>query len=295
MSPSSSPESPGPKLRRDVLGTGSIVFLVVAVGLVLVGHDVEEALHTASKALAYAFDLPQATAILLNAEQTECTIVSEYPFIARLLDGEAELLEVAGGAVALLPPQGPDGGAGSLEGYLGSPALTARYGSVDAALRDTVRRLEETGSPVITDGEQTKPSFATYAIHGTPRKVNHRPVRPIRACSGSAGGCHLALRAARPEPLDRRVEGRGEVTLMALVRQSLRMRPDRVVVGEVRGAEVRELLLRWSPKASRPGPCAPVSRACRCSTTAVSSPAAARSPASRLAPASTTRDVSTTR
>jgi len=38
------------------------------------------------------------------------------------------------------------------------------------------------------------------------------------------------------------VEGRGEVTLTALVRQSLRMRPDRVVVGEVRGGEVRELL-----------------------------------------------------
>jgi PAS domain S-box-containing protein len=53
--------------------------------------DVEEALHTACKALAYAFDLPQATAILLNAEQTECTIVSEYPFIARLQDGQLSL------------------------------------------------------------------------------------------------------------------------------------------------------------------------------------------------------------
>ncbi|MGC5582782.1 TadA family conjugal transfer-associated ATPase [Ornithinimicrobium sp. W1679] len=38
------------------------------------------------------------------------------------------------------------------------------------------------------------------------------------------------------------VEGRGGVTLTTLVRQSLRMRPDRLVVGEVRGAEVRELL-----------------------------------------------------
>jgi pilus assembly protein CpaF len=38
------------------------------------------------------------------------------------------------------------------------------------------------------------------------------------------------------------VEGRGEVTLTTLVRQSLRMRPDRLVVGEVRGGEVRELL-----------------------------------------------------
>ncbi len=34
------------------------------------------------------------------------------------------------------------------------------------ALRDTIARFEATGSPVITDGEQTKPSFATYPILG---------------------------------------------------------------------------------------------------------------------------------
>jgi 5-methyltetrahydropteroyltriglutamate--homocysteine methyltransferase len=34
------------------------------------------------------------------------------------------------------------------------------------ALNDTITRFEATGSPVITDGEQTKPSFATYPIHG---------------------------------------------------------------------------------------------------------------------------------
>jgi len=36
----------------------------------------------------------------------------------------------------------------------------------ERALRDTIRRFEETGSPVITDGEQTKPSFATYPLEG---------------------------------------------------------------------------------------------------------------------------------
>jgi len=34
------------------------------------------------------------------------------------------------------------------------------------ALRETIARLEETSSPVITDGEQTKPSFATYPLAG---------------------------------------------------------------------------------------------------------------------------------
>lgn len=37
-------------------------------------------------------------------------------------------------------------------------------------------------------------------------------------------------------------EGAGEITIADLVRQSLRMRPDRVVVGEIRGAEVVDLL-----------------------------------------------------
>jgi 5-methyltetrahydropteroyltriglutamate--homocysteine methyltransferase len=36
----------------------------------------------------------------------------------------------------------------------------------ESALSDTVSRLEKTGSTVITDGEQTKPSFATYPLSG---------------------------------------------------------------------------------------------------------------------------------
>jgi 5-methyltetrahydropteroyltriglutamate--homocysteine methyltransferase len=36
----------------------------------------------------------------------------------------------------------------------------------EAALRDTINRLEAAGSPVITDGEQSKPSFATYPLSG---------------------------------------------------------------------------------------------------------------------------------
>ena len=40
------------------------------------------------------------------------------------------------------------------------------HASEDAALRETIARFERTGSPVISDGEQTKPSFATYPLSG---------------------------------------------------------------------------------------------------------------------------------
>jgi 5-methyltetrahydropteroyltriglutamate--homocysteine methyltransferase len=49
------------------------------------------------------------------------------------------------------------------EGRISQAEMDALYKS---ALRDTINRFEATGSPVITDGEQTKPSFATYPIHG---------------------------------------------------------------------------------------------------------------------------------
>jgi pilus assembly protein CpaF len=52
------------------------------------------------------------------------------------------------------------------------------------------------------------------------------------------GHPHVVRLVGRPA----NVEGAGEVTLRDLVRQALRMRPDRVVVGEVRGAEVVDLL-----------------------------------------------------
>src|SRR3954467_7101303 len=53
---------------------------------------------------------------------------------------------------------------------------------------------------------------------------------------------HVVRLEARPPNL----EGRGEVTIRRLVRNALRMRPDRIIVGEVRGAEALDMLTALS-------------------------------------------------
>lgn len=58
-----------------------------------------------------------------------------------------------------------EGMAGFASGRIGLQELD---GLRDKALQDTITQFERTGSPVITDGEQSKPSFITYPVDGLP-------------------------------------------------------------------------------------------------------------------------------
>ncbi len=61
-------------------------------------------------------------------------------------------------------------------GKLPQQALDDAYAE---ALRDTIQRLEQTGSPVLSDGEQTKSSFATYPLSGLQNLASDGVVIPF--------------------------------------------------------------------------------------------------------------------
>jgi 5-methyltetrahydropteroyltriglutamate--homocysteine methyltransferase len=61
-------------------------------------------------------------------------------------------------------------------GNIGAKELDILF---ERALVDTIERFEATGSPVISDGEQTKPSFVTYPISGLQDLVPNGVIIPF--------------------------------------------------------------------------------------------------------------------
>lgn len=61
------------------------------------------------------------------------------------------------------PPELLEGMGAFAAGRISSERLDDLF---EDAVRDTITRFEATGSPVVTDGEQRKPSFVTYPIDG---------------------------------------------------------------------------------------------------------------------------------
>ncbi len=68
------------------------------------------------------------------------------------------------------------------------------------------------------------------------------PAERVVTIEDAAELCLQQRHVVRLESRPPGVEGRGEVTIRDLLRNALRMRPDRIVIGEVRGAEALDLL-----------------------------------------------------
>jgi pilus assembly protein CpaF len=108
------------------------------------------------------------------------------------------------------------------------PVPVAELLAVCVAARASILVSGGTGS-----GKTTTLNALSGAIPGEERIVTIEDAAELRLRQR-----HVVRLEARPANL----EGRGEVTIRQLVRNALRMRPDRIVVGEVRGSECLDML-----------------------------------------------------
>jgi len=99
-----------------------------------------------------------------------------------------------------------------------------------AAVRTRLNVLVSGGTG---SGKTTTLNALSSFIPATERVVTIEDIAELRLRQP-----HVVRLEARPPS----VEGRGEVTIRRLVRNALRMRPDRIIVGEVRGAEALDML-----------------------------------------------------
>jgi pilus assembly protein CpaF len=108
--------------------------------------------------------------------------------------------------------------------------------ATDAAL---LRRVVAARLNVLVSGGTSSGKTTTLAALTAFVDPSERIVTVEDAAELSLPVPHVARLESRPPS----IEGRGAIDLRVLVRNALRMRPDRIVVGEVRGGEALDLLL----------------------------------------------------
>ncbi|MED4585377.1 CpaF family protein [Brevibacillus choshinensis] len=113
-----------------------------------------------------------------------------------------------------------------------------QFGSFDGAMSRFLQAIVEAKMNVLISGGTG--SGKTTLLNAVSRSIP--PFERIITIEDSA-----ELKLDRPnciglEARPPNMEGRGEITIRHLVKNSLRMRPDRIIVGEVRGAEAFDML-----------------------------------------------------
>jgi pilus assembly protein CpaF len=119
-----------------------------------------------------------------------------------------------------------------------SPDDLVELGTWSPPLREALERAVAARCNVLVSGgtgsgKTTTLNALSSFIGATERVVTIEDAAELRLQQP-----HVVRLEARPPG----VEGRGEVSIRRLVRNALRMRPDRIVVGEVRGAEALDML-----------------------------------------------------
>lgn len=142
---------------------------------------------------------------------------------------------------AIIPPLAVDGASLTIRKFAGTPYTVEdfiRFGSLtrevatvlDAAVRAKLNILVSGGTGT---GKTTLLNVLSSFIPGDERIITIEDAVELQLQQD-----HVVRLESRPA----NIEGRGAITIRDLVRNSLRMRPDRIVVGEVRGAESLDML-----------------------------------------------------
>ncbi|HEV3001946.1 MAG TPA: CpaF family protein, partial [Solirubrobacteraceae bacterium] len=141
----------------------------------------------------------------------------------------------------VIPPLALDGPALTIRRFRPrglSPADLVACGSWSAPLHDLLRAAVRARLNVVISGGTG--SGKTTLMNAMSRLIDpgERVVTVEDAAELQLQQPHVVRLETRPPSL----EGRGEVTQRDLVRNALRMRPDRIIVGEVRGRETFDML-----------------------------------------------------
>jgi pilus assembly protein CpaF len=156
------------------------------------------------------------------------------PFVdARLPDGSR--------VNAIVPPLAVDGSLLSIRKFAKIPismAKLAELGSVPAPIAEFLRGVVAARRNVLISGGTG--AGKTTLLNAMSSFIDER--ERIVTIEDSAELQLQQAHVARLETRPANIEGRGEVTQRDLVKNALRMRPDRIIVGEVRAGEAFDML-----------------------------------------------------
>ena len=152
---------------------------------------------------------------------------------ARLADGSR--------VNAIIPPLAVDGALVSIRKFSKTPIHMDRlveYGSVSAEMADVMRAIVQSRRNVLISGGTGSGKTTLLNALSAFIAQDERIITIEDSAELQLQQPHVVRLETRPPNL----EGEGEVTMRDLVKNCLRMRPERIIVGEVRGPEVFDLL-----------------------------------------------------
>ena len=156
------------------------------------------------------------------------------PFVdARLPDGSR--------VNAIVPPLAVDGSLLSIRKFAKIPISMAKlseYGSVPDAIAEVLRGIVQARRNVLISGGTG--SGKTTLLNAMSSYIDER--ERIVTIEDSAELQLQQIHVARLETRPANIEGKGEIGQRELVKNALRMRPDRIIVGEVRAGEAFDML-----------------------------------------------------